>query len=150
MLSTTLNIHRDTLTVLSRAAIKLGISRRDVIVSLLMRIMDNINIFRREFATIKYQPDASRGEWRCFSIKFRPEETEFFADLRNFCKCSVSFLVAIAVEKYLDDMLDDYDRHRHNYPRFCNYAMCKEIMNGSIFWIIYWVTHKGIMHYKRE
>jgi hypothetical protein len=138
MFASSINMHQDTLARLSYAAVKLNTSRREVIVRLLMRVMRDIDAFRRGPGTVCYQPDDREGRWHCFAVKFKTDENEFFADLRKLCKCSVSFLVAIAVEKYLDDMLEENRKGIYDYTGFSGYQILKELSCGILCWRHYW------------
>jgi len=131
-------MHLDTLVALSVAATRLKMSRRDVIVRLLMRIMRDIDSFPGGFKTVTYQPDDAKERWHCFSIKFKHDENEYFTDLRNVCKCSVSLLVGIAVKKYLDELLNDIEKAIYNYKPFSCYMLQREDSCGIICWRIYW------------
>ncbi|HNV45473.1 MAG TPA: hypothetical protein PLE73_02640 [Spirochaetota bacterium] len=138
MIKTTINIHVDTLGRVSAVAGALNMPRRDIIVALLMRIMKHNARFRRGFSTVTYQPDDPRGVWRCFSISFKKDENEFFVDLRKVCKRSVSYLVAIAVEEYLDDFVAEHINGMHNYAPFRHYVLRQEVIDDVICWHCYW------------
>jgi hypothetical protein len=138
MLATSINMHRSTFLAVSRAAARLSTTRRSVVVRLLMRVMRDIDRHQGGFATISYQPEDPKGEWHCFSIRFRPDENGFFHDLRNTCKCSVSFLVAIAAEKYLDELLNENRGYVNKNIWFRNYVIHREVNDGLICWQIYW------------
>jgi hypothetical protein len=144
MLATSINVHIRTLSALSRAAQAMGVSRRDVVVRLLMRIMHDVDMYQSGCRTVRYQPDDEKGKWRCFPLKFKPDENEFFADLRKVCKCSVSLLVAMAVDRYLDELLTkSAGKIEYNYNIFRNYFIKKVIIDGIICWQIYWGTPKN-------
>jgi len=138
MLTTTLNIHKDILSKIMYASERLGKTKRDLIVLLLMRIMKNHNLFKHNFSTVKYQPDDDKDKWRCFHIRFREDENEFFSDLRKVSKFSVSFLVAKAVDNYLDKTLQDLEKAVDNYPYFKNYILYHEVVDGIMCWHSYW------------
>jgi len=138
MIITTLNIHLDVLSNISRAAGRLGKSRKDIIVLLLRRIMRDHHLFKHGFSTVKYQMDDDSGNWHCFHIRFREDENEFFVDLRKLTKCSVSNLVAKAVERYLAELIEDRVKSVDNYRYFSNYVLHSELIDGIISWRIYW------------
>ena len=138
MLVTTLNIHTDVFFKLTQASIILKKSRRDIIVILLMRIMRDIHKFRRGFATVKYQPDDLKEKWHCFPIKFKFDENEFWTDLRKVSKYSVSYLLAIAVDNYLDELMLGNKKNIYNYIYFKNYVLYREVIDGIICWQSYW------------
>jgi hypothetical protein len=142
MLATSLNMHRDTLIVLTRAAVRMRISRREIIVRLLMRVMCEVDAYRRDHCNVAYQGDNTDKKWHCFPIKFNNDEREFFTDLRKICKCSVSLLVAIAVEKYLVDMISETIKGVYKNVRFNCHEIKKEIQCGLVCWQIHW-GHPG-------
>jgi len=138
MLATTLNIHKEIFLKLTQASILLKKSRRAIIIMLLMRIMRDIHKIRRGFTTVKYQPDDLKEKWHCFSIKFKFDENEFWGDMRKVGKYSVSFLLAIAVNKYLDEILGRNKKKIYNYVHFNNYLLYREVIDGIICWKSYW------------
>jgi hypothetical protein len=146
MIATSINMQIDTFTLLSRAAVQLNTSRRAIIVRLLMRIMHNISRHQGGFTSVRYQPGNSEKRWHCFSIRFKPDENEFFMDLRKLCKCSVSLLVAIAVEKYLDEMIRNKKRTVYNNIMFENYLLSRTAVDGIISWQIHWGTPKSAIN----
>jgi hypothetical protein len=86
---------------------------------------------------VRYQERDPLRQWHRFSISFRKDENEFFTDLRKLGKLSVSYLVAIAVEQYLDELLRKGTKI-HNYVRFNHYAIGQRNDGGIICWELYW------------
>jgi hypothetical protein len=119
------------------AAARLGKSRREVILILLRRIMCDIDRYQGGFTLVKYQQRDPLRDWRCFPISLRKSENEFVADFRKLAKVSVSYMVAIAVERYLEDLLED-GGNRHNYAELTHYAIGQRIEGGIICWELYW------------
>ena len=138
MLSTTINMHRDILIKIKEAAIRLDKSQRDIIVLLLMRIMRDHCKIMNEFTAVKYQPNDIREKWHCFHIKFKHDEYEYFIDLRKVCKCSVSLCIAIAVERYIDELTQKIKIGVDNYTRFSNYVLRHKVIEGVYCWYLYW------------
>jgi hypothetical protein len=140
MIETTINIHHDNFAKISDASMRTGKSHRNIIVALLMLIMADCGAFQREFTAVKYQEDDPAGEWHHFHIKYRVDENEFVTDLRKFCKFSVSLFLAIAVQKYITLLIGDTKKSKimNNYPRFCNYVLHRELIDGVISWHSYW------------
>jgi hypothetical protein len=122
---------------LSIASAKLGKSRRDVVVMLLMKVMKDVERLKGGFTLVRYQERDPLKQWHCFSISFRREENEFFTDLRKLGKFSVSYLVAIAAELYMDDLLNERGG-MHNYAAFAHYAVGQRAEGGIICWELYW------------
>ena len=139
MLSTTLNIHVDVLAKITQEAARIKKSRKFVIIQLFMHIMKNYQLFMRGFSTVKYQPDDVKKNWHCFHIRFREDENEFFVDLRKVCKFSVSYLLAKAVDLYLDKLWEeDGERCVDNYRLFSNYVLHHEVVDGINSLHLYW------------
>jgi hypothetical protein len=129
-------MQHDVFFTLSLASERLGKTRRDLVVMLLMKIMRDVDRFQGGFTLVRYQKRDPLKRWRCFSISFRTDEYEFFTDLRKLGKFSVSYLVAMAVERYLDELLDG--KKRHNYFRFTHYTIGQRIENDILCWEFYW------------
>jgi len=110
---TTLNIHLYDMLKITQASVKLDVSCREVIIMLLKKMMKENRKFRGGFSNTKYQPDDPDKRWHCFPITFKKDENEFREDLRKICKSSVSRIVSIAIEKYLDELIAD-PKMRHN------------------------------------
>jgi hypothetical protein len=137
MLRTTVNMQNSIFFKLGLAASRLGKTRRDIVVTLLMRLMSDIERFQGGFTLVRYQERDPLRQWHCFSISFRKDENEFFTDLRKLGKFSVSYMVAIAVERYLDELMREGDE-RHNYAGFTHYAVGLRLEGGIICWELYW------------
>ncbi|TAL35700.1 MAG: hypothetical protein EPN93_09580 [Spirochaetes bacterium] len=137
MLRTSANMRPDILHTLNAAAERLGKPRREVIVKLLMRIMDNIGRFQGGFTLVRYQERNPEKQWRCVGISFKKDEYEFFSDIRRLSKFSVSFLITIATERYLDDLLNEAEEE-HNNTAYTHYTIGQRVENGILCWEMYW------------
>ena len=103
-----------------------------------MRLMKDNRLRNRGFSTVTYQCDDLHENWHCFHIRFKEDENEFFVDLRKFSKFSVSYLLAMAVKRYLDDIIKDGVKSIDNYNLFSNYVLYHDVVEGIITWHIYW------------
>jgi hypothetical protein len=137
MLRTTINMRFDIFHKISLAASMLGKSRRQVVIKLLIRLMSDMERLQGGFMLVRYQERDPIKHWHCFSISFRRDENEFFTDLRKLGKFSVSRLVAIATELYLDELLRE-GGSMHNYARFEHYSIGRRTEGGIICWEMYW------------
>jgi hypothetical protein len=138
VLTTSINMHRETRRAVLRAAELLGMAQRDIVVLLLKRIMRDIDSMQGGFTAVKYQDHRPREEWHCFCIQYYPDEYEFFNDFRRLGKFSVSLLLAIAVKKYMAYLLRRKKSLIINYLGILNYSVGKSIVNGIICWHLYW------------
>jgi len=138
MIKTTLNIQKGVFEKISAAAEKLNKSRREIIVLLLMKLMRDYNSFRFRFSAVSYQPDADEDSWHCFHINYKEHEYEYFTDLRKLTKFSVSFLLRIAVYRYLDKISEGFDKPIDNYSRFKDYTVLKKEVDDFLIWTFIW------------
>ena len=73
---------------------------------------------------------------------FEESEYEFFTDMRKFYKKSVSLLLTISLELYLDEYLTNshnvkVDGRHDNYP-FSGRTMARIVLPEEIIWRIHW------------
>lgn len=120
MIATTTNIDINIYSALLQESAKSGIAMRDI-VHVLLKIMLrekplNIDVFKR----IKYQERIEGRVWKKFHIELSEGSYEACLDLRKLMKMSVSFILSIAVELYLDRVMNELKRRRStdNYPEF--------------------------------
>lgn len=136
-IETTINISREQLDKLSIAAERLKTSRTALISSLLNH---HSRINRRcleLWKSVKYQERMDKSKWRRFHICVRGDEYEFFIDLRKVMKMSVSFLIAYAIDEYLDELFSSTDNSTDNYP-YCNYMISKFELGNVICCVFCW------------
>ncbi len=134
-METTLNIDHDILKQITRAALSKKISRSKMIILLLNKVMDETHEPFFLGKMVKYQKQKRPDNWHRFHLQVRPDEYEFFLDLRKLLKMSVSLILAYAVEKYLKQLIKrkTTDNYLHN-----NYLMIREIIDNIKCWKLYW------------
>jgi hypothetical protein len=115
MIRTTINISEETLDALIDASIKLCIPETGVIKLLMMNThLDNKsdNKYLKMFSIIKYQERDPEIKWFCLHISLTPEEYEHFIDMRKMFKKSVSYIIAFAIQKYLNTILKNHPKNK--------------------------------------
>ncbi|HNW29650.1 MAG TPA: hypothetical protein PKN50_14325 [Spirochaetota bacterium] len=105
MIKTTVNIDIFVMNKIARASAVTGISKRDSISSLLKRFSGDHAKMVRSWKRVRCQGRAGNVPWKCLHLALWPDKYEFFLDLRKVCKMSVSFLIAYAVSKYLQEVI---------------------------------------------
>ena len=134
-IETTININKDILENITKVSRIIGKSRTDTIVMLLKKVMKTDGgkacIHRR----IKYQESRDRREWHTLHISFSGDEYEYFLDLRKLLKMSLSYIVAYAAKKYLNNLIKDKDTDNYYFE---NYILAKEEADGIIYWKFFW------------
>lgn len=134
---TTMCVRGETREKLEAASLAAGMSRSQLVSSLLNYASKRMCLERSFRGGIRYQErigGVARGRMH---LRLRCDEYEFFLDMRKVWKMSVSFLVAYAVEHFLDELIQKLIRNPDNY-RYRNYAMTKVYANDVTCWIFYW------------
>ncbi len=134
-METTLNLDTDILKQITRSAQIKCITRSEMIILLLNKVMDDtLNPFFLG-KMVRYQEKSRSGEWHRFHIQLRPDEYEFFLDLRKLLKMSVSLILAYAVRKYLKQLIKIHvtDNYLHR-----NYTMIRELIDDIKCWKLIW------------
>ena len=140
MFRTTINIHEDTLTLLSNLSVMLGTPRDLVIKSamhLLSKEMKHRDLPQR---LVQYQESDVKENWRSLHIKLSFEQYAHFVDMRNFFKMSVSFLIALALQKYGQTLLKEKEISDKNL--FEEYFITKKVHGGLQYFMICWEDPK--------
>ena len=152
-IKTTINIHKDIKAKTKFAAGLLDISRSQVIINLLKKLVDEDRINDQTGKGVKYQDSDNEDMWDTFHIKFREDEYEMFCDLKKFHRCTVSYMVWFVAVMFLDELIvvgRDYTRDElwsvrkqlkqrvgDNY-RFHSYIYLREMVSGVISWRSFW------------
>lgn len=134
-METTLNVHLDMLEKITRAARALGISRSEIIIILLKKVMDETTKPDCLWKLVKYQRKRKPDEWHGFHLTVRPDDYEYFLDLRKLLKMSLSLILSYAVYKYLDKLIkkDITDNYRYNH-----YIIMEKRIDSIPCWIFIW------------
>ena len=102
-METTINMHRETYELLTATAKETGINRSCLIKHAVLFYGEDMGDISEDFFTsVSYQNSDLKKNWHKFHITLSPAEYNFFIDLRNLLKLSVSRIVATALEKYLE------------------------------------------------
>lgn len=131
-METTLTINNINYDAITRAAKQKGISRSDMIVALLKKVMVTVSGPSRYGRGIQYQERSTQCSLRPIHISLREDDYEYILDLRKLLKMSVSCILALAIKKYLKHIVitDNY--------RYKNYAIIKNCIEGITYWIYIW------------
>jgi len=140
-IETTIQIHKSILKRLNTTAEITGKSRTNLVAYLMQRVMNNNHKKLKFFSRVKYQARDIKENWHKLHITLNEYEYEYFLDMRKFFKMSVSYILAYAVRKYLDEIVEkllDKDTITDNYW-YHNYLFIKETVEYDIIcWKIYW------------
>jgi hypothetical protein len=134
-MKTTINMHREILDKITVAAKTLGITRTELIVMLLKKVMANMSKPGRLGMLVSYQDRAKRDDWHRFHVRIREDDYEYCLDLRKLLKMSVSKILHYAVKKYLKK---NFNKNSGDNYRFINYVISREIIQNVICWKFMW------------
>ena len=140
-METTINVQVDILQQIARAAKVKKISRSAMMLILIKTIMDETKNPDCLWKMVQYQETRKPEEWHRFHLVLRPDEYEYLLDLRKLLKMSVSLILAYAVRKYLNEIMEKKATDNNQYK---NYVLIKEIFNATICWRLIWGYPPGI------
>jgi hypothetical protein len=134
-METTLNVHTNILKQILEIAELKDISRREIIISLLNKMMDDTARSVKMGRLVQYQKRRPGKEWRRIHVIFEADEYEYFLDLRKLLKMSLSHILAVAVNKHIDaiSMNNETDNNRHT-----NYLIINEEIDSIPCWRMIW------------
>lgn len=113
---TTININKEIYDKISEAAKKYGVSRSKLVAMLLARFVQKNRKRQLTHGTVRYQPSQPKENWKALHVTLPAHMHDFFDDVRKLWKMSVSFLVTVAVQKFLtDDFIDAEKEITDNY-----------------------------------
>jgi len=108
-IETTMYIKQELLCILNEAADKLQVSRSRMVSILLVKYIKENQAGRCAFRSLKYQKRDQKALFQTKSLYLREDVYEMWCDVRKAFKFSASFIIARAIERYLDDFADDRD-----------------------------------------
>ena len=119
LIETTLHVHKNVMNKLDEGIVKTGVSRSSIIKLLIQRIMDDGQRMIKSYSRIKYQERDEKEKWNQLHIVLNEYEYEYYLDMRNFYKMSVSLILAYAVMRYLNELVNELlhgNKSKDNYP----------------------------------
>ena len=137
MANTTINLGAECLDKLMRVSLENGISRSELVSSLLKQAGTRISKGFENGAAVRYQERRPKDVWRTVHLSLRRDEYEYCIDLRKVKKLSVSFIIAISIEQFLDDLISIMKDNPDNY-RYRNYVIICKTINNVTNINIYW------------
>jgi hypothetical protein len=143
-IETTINTNSYVSLMILKASRLTGQPKKQVVSSLMRRLADDHEEMAVTWSRVRYQKRDIKSNWRHMHLTLRPDEYEFFLDLRKVYKFSVSYLIAYAVEKYLEEIIKKLSKGSDNY-RYKNYMFQSLIVDGVICWILSWGIPRSML-----
>ncbi len=144
MIKTSVNINFERLALLENFSEKNDLSVNEIVSLLLLKIMKDGNYAVKKFTAVKYQDDDPKNHWDIMTVYFKEVDYEFFTDMRKFFKFSVSFLLAKAIDLFLDTILSEIEEILRNYEDSYWNIHRKEAAT-DVIWNISWIKTKKHM-----
>ncbi len=139
-METTINIHTEIMKKIYVASSVLNITRTDVIIILMKKVMAEMQNHEDFGKLVRYQ-DKSPGNWHVFHIRLKSDDYEYLLDLRKLMKMSVSYILAIAVMKFINKLSRKNIADKYLYR---NYIIIKELIDTVKTWRLVWGFPPGI------
>lgn len=134
---TTIKINHADYNRINAASDYLGISRSRLISSLVTFFSTRNPGYLPSRIRVRYKERSDKDCWRRMHLCLRRDEYDFFFDLRIVLKLSVSLIISLAIEQYLDELVSLMKSDTDNY-RYRNYAICQLIIDNVTCWVHYW------------
>lgn len=139
---TTVNIDIEVYQKLTEAAKRYGVSRSRLIAMLLEHLVWKDEIPRSARGTVQHQDSRPKENWKKLHVVLPNHVHDFFDDVRKLWKLSVSYLVALVVEKFLAQLDENIvklfaDKYWHG-----GHTIVHFIQNGLQYMLCCW----GVPH----
>lgn len=139
-METTINIHKNIMKMLDKGTETTRKSRTFIIKSLMQRMMSDNQKMLKSYSRIKYQRRDEKENWQQLHLILNEYEYEYYLDMRKLFKMSVSFILAYAVVRYLDEVMNELTNRNidtDNYT-YRNYIFVRKTIDNIICWHLYW------------
>jgi hypothetical protein len=145
-METTLNINIHVLGKIRNAALLRGINITGIIVLILKKTMDETSRSVKTGRLVQYQGRCSHHEWRRVHVRFEADEYEYFLDLRKLMKMSLSLILSIGIDKFLDSITKNKNTDNN---RYINYLIINERIDSISCWRMIWGYPPSIVQHLR-
>lgn len=140
---TSFYIHKNMFDRLLAASHRTGESMCDLISQMMFRYAKDHKARRIAAGTVKYQDRDVKENWKVFRVALDEDDYELFTDMRKVLKRSVSFIIALAIEKYLDAIVSALLKHLDCYSRLF-YSAAGRDFEDHVKWIYKWRIEQKI------
>lgn len=134
---TTVYVHEYTKEKIQKIIAFTGKTKQAIVIWALSKISEDTDLQIITWSRIKYQSRNKNTEWTQIHLHLSPAEYELFIDLRKIFKSSVSRMVAMAIEKYFNEIIRGKKMALTNYEKK-NYALSRISIDGITTWVLYW------------
>jgi hypothetical protein len=142
MIRTTHVMRLDVFAALLDASLKTKVDMCTILVRIMQMLFRDYSKYVNLYGQLKYQKRTPKGTKKRVHIHMSECTYDYFQDMRKVFRKSISFMFAIAVEEYLDQVIEellrqDCDKNEGNYP-LKNYAILEKRIENITCWLICW------------
>ncbi len=136
-IETTVNLKFDVYVKLENLSRSTGMSGSCIIMLLLSEMMKSDRYIKKKISRVKYQDRAPADEWRPTHVYLNEDMYEKLHDMRKNFKMSGSYIVAVAIKKYLHTIT--IEKMKQFTDNYCSQYIIIRKRQGPIFsYIVYW------------
>ena len=142
MIRTTCVMKLDVWAALLDASLKTKMDMCTILVRITKMLFRDYSKYVNLYGQLKYQERTPKGTKKRVHISMSECTYDYFQDMRKVFRKSISFMFAIAVEEYLDQIVEELLKQEcvkpeDNYP-FENYAILEKRIEDVTCWLICW------------
>ena len=146
MIETTVNIDYNSYSKLDESAKRNNLKLKDIIHVLFKLLLIERPLGMPNFQRVRYQERIEGRRWKIFHLLLLEGSYESCLDLRKLNKMSVSALLGIAIELYLDRAIEALTDSNDNYTE--NYIILKKLTSFfPSFAVFYTIPPIEILNY---
>ncbi len=139
MIKSSVYININKLSLLESFSEVNELSVNEVVGLLLRKILKDGNYSAKKFRAVKYQEVDPDKSWDTLTVYFEDVDYELFTDMRKFFKFSVSYLLAKAIDLFLDTLLSQVEEILLNYED-SNWDIRRVDVETNASWTITWIN----------
>ena len=140
MIETTIVIDKKLKEKLKLISQETGESMTSIINNMMKKIRNEHQSCWKFGKAVGYQGKKPKDQWSRLHLTLHSRDYEYFLDMRKLFKCSVSLLVAIGIDRYLDSYAENLEASKSmtdNCP-YQHYVITLEYVDNVTCWKIYW------------
>lgn len=138
---TSFHINISNFSKLVRASHRTGKSMIALITEMMYQYARDYHSNEIPKRTVKYQDRDIEEHWKIYRVALDPDDYDLFTDMRKVMKKSVSFIIALAIKKYLDKIVNQLLARSINYTRLLYFAG-GVTFNDIKYWILRWKIYE--------
>jgi len=137
LVQTSFHIHVNIFNKLLRAEKRTGLPLLNIISEIMYQFAKDYRNNQIIQGTVKYQKRDTKDNWKRFRVALEPDDYELFTDMRKVMKRSVSYLIALAVKKYLNRIINKILKKAYKFSQFIHQSIGKNLRHIKE-WVLIW------------